>query len=124
MIGIGAVGKRIYGDASARREESCHLQIQRIHEPEKVVGNDIDAVLMKIAMVAEAEKIEFQALALHHALTWHIADYYACKIRLTGDRAKRCEFRAVETYHIFLARMLVDKCLKYIRAIIGRIFIY
>ena len=64
MIGIGAVGKRIYGDASARREESCHLQIQRIHEPEKVVGNDIDAVLMKIAMVAEAEKIEFQALTM------------------------------------------------------------
>ena len=42
---------------------------------------------MKVAMVAEAEEIQFQALAFHHFHVWNVFDDDFPKVRLSGDRA-------------------------------------
>jgi hypothetical protein len=47
----------------------------------------VHAVLMEIAMIAEAEEIELEALAFHHPYIWNIAYSYFSEIRLPGYRA-------------------------------------
>ena len=51
-------------------------------------------------MIAEAEQIEFQTLALHHLHVGHIRDAYLRKVGLTGNRAQRRKLRAVEFYYM------------------------
>ena len=41
-------------------------------------------------------KVELQRLAFDAELVWHVADVDGCEIGLAGDRAHRCELRAVE----------------------------
>ncbi len=69
MVSIAIVGKGMDGYASARSEYALDLNVARIHEGYKILHDDVDAILMKVAVVAEAEEIEFQALALDHFLT-------------------------------------------------------
>ena len=103
---------------STRCEETCHLDILRIHKLHEVFHNDVHAVLVEVAMITEAEKVELQALALHHLHIRHIRYAYLRKVGLTGNRTQRCELRTVETHPVVVALMLVDKCLKHFRCIV------
>ena len=76
---------------------------------------------MEISMISETEQVQLQRLTLHHAHIRHIGDVDCRKIRLSSNRTKTCEFRAVEFYEIIIVRMFVDKCLQNIRRIIRRI---
>ena len=55
--GNAVVGVGMDADAPARGEQSCHLNIFGLHQPDEVFHDDVDTVLMKIPMVAETEKI-------------------------------------------------------------------
>ena len=68
----------------------------RLHQLNQVVHDDVDTVLVEIAVIPEAEQIQFQRLALHHDLPRHIGDIQGRKVRLPGDGAEAGELRTVE----------------------------
>ena len=86
-------------------KQAYHLDITRIHQLHQVFHNHVHAVFVKVAVVTETEQIQFQALALHHALARNIADYDFAEIGLRRDGAQRGKFRANKRNHIFTAGM-------------------
>ena len=55
--GFSVVCKGMDADAAAWSEQPDYLNIFRLHEFDKVFHDDIHAVLMEIAMIAEAEQV-------------------------------------------------------------------
>ena len=47
------------GDATARCEFTEYFDVFWIHQGDEVFHDDVDAVFMEVAVVAEAEEIEF-----------------------------------------------------------------
>ena len=76
---------------------------------------------MEAPVAAETEEIEFQALALDHADIGDIADPDFGKVGLTGDRAERGKFRAVETNPVIVVLVQVLKGLQHLGRIVLRI---
>lgn len=60
---LPVIAPRIDGNTPARRKFSPHFNVAEIKQLDEIVHDDIDAVFMKIAMVAETEKIQFQRFA-------------------------------------------------------------
>ena len=118
VVSVAVIGKRVDGDAATRGENSLDLDIARIHQFHEVFHDDVDAVLVKIAVVAEAEKIEFQALALDHALARDIGDDDAGKIRLPRLGAQGGELGTCESHEIFVVLMFVDESFKHLGGIL------
>ena len=81
IIGVGP-----NADASTWSEDACHLDIFWVHQPDEVFHDGVDTVLMEVAMIAEAEEIEFEALALDHPLIRNITDTYFSEVGLASDR--------------------------------------
>ena len=111
---LAVVGVWPDADAAAWGKDTGYFDILRIHQLNEVLHDDVHAVFVEIAMIAEAEEIKFQTLALYHLYIRNIADANLCKVRLTCDRAEGCELRAVETYPVIVARVLVDKGFQYL----------
>ena len=116
------VGIRMDGDAAAWCEDARHLDVAWIHELDEVLHNDVDAVLVEVAVVAEGEEVEFQRLRLHHPDIGDVRDDDVGKVRLAGDRAEAGELWAVELHPIVILRMLVNEGLKYFRRIVLLIY--
>ena len=119
---LAIVGIRPDADATTRSEDTCHLDVFRIHQLDEVLHDDVDTVLMEVAMVAETEEVKLQALALHHLHIWYVTDANLRKVRLSRNRTKRRELRAVESYPVVVAWMLVAKSLQHLWRIIHFIF--
>ena len=83
---IVGIGPNAY--TATWREDTCNLNVFRIHKLDKVLHDDVDAVFVEVAVVAEAEEIQLQTLALHHLNVGHVADTYFGKVGLSGDRAE------------------------------------
>ena len=115
---LTVIAVRVDRDAAAREETSPDLDVFRVHQLDQVFHDDVHAVLMKIAVIAEAEQIELQRFALDHALGRHIGYADIAEVRLPGDRAKRCELRAVEFDKIVVIRVLVLKGFQHFRGVI------
>ncbi len=120
--GTAVVGVRVDGDAAARGEEAGDLYVLGIHQLDEILHDLVDAVLVEITVVAEAEQIQFQALALDHPDVWNIADPDLREVRLPRDRAQACELRAVEPHPIVVVLMLVDERLQNLRSVVTFIF--
>ena len=105
--GLAIVGIRPDADAATGCEDARHLNVLGLHQGDKVLHDDIDTVFMKVAVVAEAEEIELQTLALHHLDIGNVADANLCKVGLSCDRTQRCELGAVETHPVVVALMLL-----------------
>ena len=118
VLGVAVVGERLDGDATTGVEQADDLQIFGVHQLDQVLHDDVDAVLMEIAVVAEAEEIEFQALALHHQGTRNIVDDQMSKIRLTSLGAQGGKLRAIQSHQILVLRMFVFKRLQHLRRIV------
>ena len=82
VVGIG-----IDADAPAGREEAYDLDVLGFHQAHKVFHDLVDAVLMEVAVVAEGEEVELQALRLHHALAGDVEDLDLGKVGLARDGA-------------------------------------
>ena len=101
------VGVRVDADAAARCEDTCDLDVARVHETDEVLYYLVYAVLVEIAVIAEAEEVELEALRLHHPHVWDIRDAYLGEVGLTRDGAETGELRAVETHPVVVLLMAV-----------------
>ena len=126
VFGAGAtiVGIGIDADATARGEESCHFNIFGVHQPDEVLHDDVDAVLMEVAVVAEAEEVEFETLAFHHFLAREIGNSDFREVGLSGDGAEAGEFGTVETHPIVVAWVLVVKRFEHFGCIVAFVFCF
>ena len=115
-----AVGINRY--TAAREKFSPDLDIFRLHKPDEILHYDVHAVLVEIAVIAEAEQIKFQRFALDHFFSRNIGNIYRSEVRLTCYRAKTCELRTVELYEIIVIRVLVWKGLKNSRIVVEAVF--
>ena len=103
------VGVRMDGDAAARGEFAEYFDVFGLHELDEVFHDDVDAVFMKVAVVAKAEQIEFQRFAFDHFFRGQVGYADGGKIRLAGDGAKAGEFRAVEGDPVVVIRVFVGE---------------
>ena len=69
VFGAGAtvVGVWIDADAATGREEADDLDVLGIHESDEILHDDVHAVFMEIAVIAEREEIQLQTLRLRAA---------------------------------------------------------
>lgn len=116
------VGIRIDGNPATRSKDTGDFDVFRIHQTNEVLHDFVHAIFVEVAVVAEAEQVQLERLALHHALARHIRDVDGCKVRLAGDRTEACKFRTVEAYPVIIVRMLVCKRFQYFRGIV--LFVY
>jgi len=116
------VGVGVDGDAATWGEDAGDLDIFGVHEADEVFHDDVDAVLVEVAVVTETEEVELEALALHHALIGEIADAYLGKVGLAGDGAEAGELGAVELHPVVVLRMFVRKGLQYFWSVVGLVF--
>ena len=77
---------------------------------------------MEIAVVAEREQIQFQALALDHLGARDIRDDDFAEIGLSGLGTQRRKFGTGEGHEIFVVGMLIVKGLKHLGTVVGGIF--
>jgi len=118
MFGIAVVGEGLDGDAATGFEQSDDLQIFRIHQFDQVFHNDVHAVFVEVAMIAEAEKVKFQALALHHQCTRNVVDNEVSKVGLTCLGAQGGELRTIHSHKVLVLRMFVLKRLQHLGCIV------
>lgn len=120
---LAVVAVRIDRNSATRGEFAPYLDVARLHQLDQVIHDDVDAILVEIPVISEAEEIQLERLALHHLDVRDIADIDRSKIRLSGDRAEAGEFRAVELDEVIPVRVLVVKGLQYtriVRVVVGR----
>ena len=67
---IVAVG--VDGNTAARQEFPPYFNVFRVHQANEVFHDDVHAVLVKIAVIAEAEKVQLERFALNHQLVGNI----------------------------------------------------
>ena len=118
VVAVAIVGKRLDADAAAWVEQADDLDILGVHQLDQVLHNDVDAVLMEVAVVAETEEIELQTLALDHAHAGDVVDDDVAKVGLTRLGAQRGELGAIERHHIFILGVLVLEGLKHIGTVV------
>ena len=70
-------------------------------------------------MIAEAEQIELQRLALNHPLGWNVGYAYLSKVRLSGDGTQRRELRTVEPHPVVVVLVFVLKSLQNLWSIVA-----
>ena len=76
---------------------------------------------MEIAVVAEREEIQLQALALHHAPFGDVHDADFRKVRLACNGAQRGELGAEELHPVVMARVLVLESLQHLGGVISTV---
>ena len=107
VVGIG-----VDADAATGHEKAGNLDVFGIHEVDEVFEDDVNAILVEVAMVAETMEIEFQALAFNHALVGNVTDAEFGEVGLSCNRTKGCELGTVETHPIVVVGVLVFKSFK------------
>ena len=58
MILVAPVGEGDDGDTAARVEVAVHLNVLGVHKLYQILHDDVDTVLMKVAVVAKREEVE------------------------------------------------------------------
>ena len=123
MLVFGAwaaiVGVGVDADAATRQEESFHLDIFGVHELDEVFHDDVDTILVEVAMVAETEQVEFQAFAFHHAQSGDIVDKYLPEVGLACNGAESGELRTVEPHPIVVVGVLVLESFQQLGVVVG-----
>ena len=118
MLGITVVGERFDGNTTTGIEQSNDLQIFGIHQFDQILHDDIHAIFMEVTVVAEAEEIEFQALALHHQRARNVVDDEVAEIRLACLGAQGGELGAIQSHKILVLGMFVLKRLQHLGRIV------
>ena len=118
MLGITIVGKGLDGNAATGIEQADDLKIFGVHQLDQVLHDDVDTILVEVAVVAEAEEVEFQAFAFHHQRARDIINNKVSKVGLAGLGAQRSELRTVQSHKVLVLRMFVLKRLQHFGGII------
>ena len=118
MLGIAVIGEGLDRDAATGIKQADDLQIFWIHQLDQVLHNDVDAVLVEIAVVAETEEVEFQALALHHQRARDVINNKVSEVGLTRLGAQRGKLGAIQSHKVVVLRMFVLKRLQHLGRIV------
>ena len=118
---VAVIGERYYGNTAAGHEYSSYFEIARLHEGHEVLHDDVHAVFVEVAVVAEAEEVELEALALDHEAVGDVVDDYLAEVGLVSLGAERSELRAGECDKIVVLRMLVFESFEHLRSVVGGI---
>ena len=118
VVAVAIVGKRLDADAATRVKQADDLKVLGFHELDQVLHDDVHAVLVEVAVVAETEEIQLQALALDHAHTGDVVDDDVAEVGLAGLGAQRGELGAVERHHILILGVLVLEGLEHVGAVV------
>ena len=116
------VGEGVDADAATRGEDARHLDIFGVHEADEVLHDDVDAVLVEVTVVAEAEEIELQAFAFDHLLVGKIGNADLGKVGLPRDGAEAGEFGAVEAHPIVVVGVFVVEGFEHFGGIVALVF--
>ena len=117
-IRCAVVAVRVDGEPAAGEKFAPYFDITGMEKLDEVTHDDIHAVLMEIAVIAEAEEIKLKTLALHHLYVGDVGYANLGEVGLTGDGAEGCKFRAVESYPIVVAGMFVYESLEHLRCVV------
>ena len=120
--GPAVVGVGVDGDASAGCEESGHLDVLGVHEAYEVFHNDVYAVFVEVAVVAEAEEVELEALAFDHAAVGEVGDADFGEVGLSGDGTEGGELGAVEAYPVVVFGVFVLEGFEHLGGVVGLVF--
>ena len=120
--GTALVGIGIDADAASGGEESGHFDVFGVHEADEVLHDDVDAVLVEVTVVAEAEEIELQAFAFDHLLVGKIGNADFGKVGLPRDGAEAGEFGAVEAHPIVVVGVFVVEGFEHFGGIVALVF--
>lgn len=116
--GTTMVGIWVDADAATGCEDTGYLDVSGVHQLYQIFHDDVHTILMKGTVVAEAEEVEFQALALHHFHIGNIVDADGGEVGLAGDGAEAGELGTVECDPVIISRVLVGECFQYLRRIV------
>ena len=120
--GAAVVGVGVDGDAAARGEEARDLDVLGVHQADEVLHDGVDDVFVEVAVAAEAEEVELEALALHHAAVGDVVDADLGEVRLARDRAQARELRAVEAHPVVVLGVAVLEGLEDLGSIVLAVF--
>lgn len=115
------VGIRIDGNPPTRSKDTGDFDVFRIHQTNEVLHDFVHAIFVEVAVVAEAEQVQLERLALHHAHIGHVGDIDGGEVGLAGDGAQARELGTVELHEVVVARVLVLEGLQYRRVVVGRV---
>ena len=118
VILVAVVGERLDGDAATGIEQADDFQILGIHQLDQVLHDDVHAVLVEVAVVTEAEEIEFEALTLHHQCARDIINNNVSEVGLSRLGAQRGKLWTIQGYQIFILRMLILEGLQHLWSIV------
>ena len=79
---------RIDRDTATWCEFPPHFEIARFHQFHEIFPDDVDAVLVEVTVVSEAEQIQLQRLRLDEFLIRDVRDVDGCEVRLVRDWAQ------------------------------------
>ena len=120
VLGAGATVVRVGvdGDATPWGEKTAYLDVLGIHQFDEIFQDDIDAVLVEGPVVAETEKVNLEALALHHTEIRDVGDLDLCEVGLTGDGAETGELRAQKLHPVVYVPVLILESLENARVVV------
>lgn len=119
--GASSIGVGVDGDTTTGREDSCNLNVPRIHELHEVIQNQIRTIFVESTVISETKEVQLKTLTLHHANIWNVRDDNLCKIGLVGDGTEAGKLGATEGDPIVSIGVGVFKCLKHFGGIGGGI---
>ena len=91
-------------DAASGHEIADDLHPFRFTGGDEVIEDSIDSDFVERVVVSVGEEIKFESFAFDALLFCDVVDGDVSEIRLSGDRAEACEFRAVESDDIISFR--------------------
>ena len=91
MVAVG-----IDGEAAAGEEFAPDFDVSGMEEVDQVVHDDIYAVFMEVAVIAEAEEVELQGFAFYHEISGNVGDVDGGKIGLPCLRAETGKFGTIK----------------------------
>ena len=118
---VGIIGEGIDRDTASGHEVTRYFEVLRIHQSDQILHDDIDAILVEVAMVAKREEVEFQAFALHHFFARDITNVEVSEIRLAGLRAQSGKLGTVECHQILVLGVFVGEGLQHAWIVLIRV---
>ena len=121
VFGVGIVGEGVDADAATGGEDTRYLKVLRVHQFDQVFHDDVHAVFVEIAVIAERKEVEFERLRLYHLLPWNVGNVDCGEVGLPRLGAERGELRTMESNQILVFRMFVYKSFEDFGSVVGRI---
>ena len=118
---IGVVGERIDANSAAGHEIAGDLKVFGIHEFDQIFHDDVHAILMKIAVVAEGEEVQLERFALDHPFARDIRDVDVSEVGLSCFGTECGELRAVERNEVLVFGMFVREGFQHLGVIVVRV---